>query len=616
MLKTLVWNRNDVEPAVAAMLTALAEDFPIVESGEGVKLKFVKSAPGVSKVTLEDNTAVIEYGSIAAAGRGVGTALSGLEANENTYFDTFGIMLDVSRNGVMKLDHFKMWLRRLALLGYNMAMLYTEDTYKLPAEPYFGYMRGAYTFEEMKELDDYAASLGIEMIACIQTLGHMEQVIKWGAAYNQVTDTTRVLNVGEEATYKLIEKMLDFWGKAFRSRRIHIGMDETHDLGRGNFLDRYGYVNGFELFNRHLDRVNKMCAERGLHPMIWSDMYFRLGNPTQDYYDLNTNIPPEVRAKIPEGVELVYWDYYHSDYQFYYDFIKLHQELNRPVALGSGVWTWSKFWYDHVKTKATVVPGVKACRDTGVKNVFFTMWGDDGAFCCWDSALAGLTFAAEICYTGTENEDACRRRFAAICGGDFDAYATAGKLDVHREKWALSCYHLFWDDPILGCAWNYYKIVDPDFDQIVLNVYKEICECLADKRSEDGCADLNHPYLIADVVMKKLRFRKRLLAVYEAGDRSGAAELAAEIPDIIAAYTEIADSFRTVWHTVFKPFGYEVIQIRNGGQIARWKELHRKLLEYSAGTAQNIPELDEKLDSDIPALPIWYKGVATSTSIL
>ena len=116
MLKTLVWNRNDVEPAVAAMLTALAEDFPIVESGEGVKLKFVKSAPGVSKVTLEDNTAVIEYGSIAAAGRGVGTALSGLEANENTYFDTFGIMLDVSRNGVMKLDHFKMWLRRLALL--------------------------------------------------------------------------------------------------------------------------------------------------------------------------------------------------------------------------------------------------------------------------------------------------------------------------------------------------------------------------------------------------------------------------------------------------------------------------------------------------------------------
>ena len=62
----------------------------------------------------------------------------------------------------MTVDHFKRWLRRLSLMGYNMAMLYTEDTYKLPDEPYFGYLRGAYTMEEIKKLDAYAAKLGIE----------------------------------------------------------------------------------------------------------------------------------------------------------------------------------------------------------------------------------------------------------------------------------------------------------------------------------------------------------------------------------------------------------------------------------------------------------------------
>ncbi len=51
-------------------------------------------------------------------------------------------MLDCSRNAVITVVHFKKWLRQLALLGYNMAMLYTEDTYELPGEYYFGHLRG------------------------------------------------------------------------------------------------------------------------------------------------------------------------------------------------------------------------------------------------------------------------------------------------------------------------------------------------------------------------------------------------------------------------------------------------------------------------------------------
>ena len=42
--------------------------------------------------------------------------------------------------------------RRLALLGYNAAMLYTEDTYALPDEPYFGFLRGAYTAAELRRI--------------------------------------------------------------------------------------------------------------------------------------------------------------------------------------------------------------------------------------------------------------------------------------------------------------------------------------------------------------------------------------------------------------------------------------------------------------------------------
>ena len=87
-------------------------------------------------------------------------------------------------------------------MGLNMCMLYTEDTYEVPGEPFFGYLRGRYSQAEMKELDRYAASLGIEMFPCIQTLAHLEQILQW-PAYAQYKDTNSVLLADEDATYAL-----------------------------------------------------------------------------------------------------------------------------------------------------------------------------------------------------------------------------------------------------------------------------------------------------------------------------------------------------------------------------------------------------------------------------
>ena len=101
-------------------------------------------------------------------------------------------------------------------------------------------MRGAFTVEELKEADAFAGQLGIELIGCIQTLGHLEQILAYGE-YGKVRDTASVLMVDEPETYKLIEKMILFWKEALSSRRLHIGMDETHDLGRGRFLDHKRY---------------------------------------------------------------------------------------------------------------------------------------------------------------------------------------------------------------------------------------------------------------------------------------------------------------------------------------------------------------------------------------
>ena len=94
-------------------------------------------------------------------------------------FKYFGVMLDVSRNAVIKLDTFKWYLPLLKKMGYNCVFLYAEDTYYVEGEPFFGQMRGRYTEEEMRALDDYATSIGMEIIPCVQALAHVNAALRW-----------------------------------------------------------------------------------------------------------------------------------------------------------------------------------------------------------------------------------------------------------------------------------------------------------------------------------------------------------------------------------------------------------------------------------------------------
>ena len=116
----------------------------------------------------------------------------------------------------------------------------------------------------------------------------------------------------EEESYRFIEAILSTMRRTLRSKRIHVGMDEAHDVGLGAYLAKHGYQNRFNILNKHLTKVCELCKKYDFKPLMWSDMFFRLGSKTGDYYDLESNIPQEAIQMIPD-VGLVYWDYYHIE---------------------------------------------------------------------------------------------------------------------------------------------------------------------------------------------------------------------------------------------------------------------------------------------------------------
>lgn len=143
----------------------------------------------------------------------------------------------------------------IAKMGYNTLMLYTQDTYEVDNQPYFGYLRGRYSKEEIKEIDAYCISKGIELIPCIQTLAHLNCIFKWWDAYEDIRDCDDILLIGEEKTDKLIDDMFSTISQCFTSKRIHIGMDEAYRVGIGKYLAKHGYQERFDIINGHLHKV-------------------------------------------------------------------------------------------------------------------------------------------------------------------------------------------------------------------------------------------------------------------------------------------------------------------------------------------------------------------------
>jgi hypothetical protein len=608
----LAWTPENTPSELQTALRLLAEDYPIVENGTGIPVRFTPNhtRQNFSRMRLKGDAIEIEYSGLSMALRALANLGGGAEHSETheeeCSFETRGIMLDCSRNAVMNLPHFKLWLRRLAMLGCNLAMLYTEDTYQLPGEPYFGYQRGAYSEAELKELDEYAFSLGIELIPCIQTLGHLERMLQW-PAYAELRENANVLLVDHDKTYELIAKMLDLCTRVFRTNRIHIGMDETHGLGRGRFMDKFGYENPFDIFNRHLNKVMELCRQRNQKPMIWSDMYFRLGSKNNGYYDRECDIPQNVIAEIPRDVQLVYWDYYNRDEDFYRDWIGKHEQISGTPLMGSGVWTWRKLWYDPEITEATVRPCIAACQKSGVKELFFTLWGDDGAFCDIDSAFAGLTWSLELAVHGEIRVADLLRRYRAVFGADYQFDLLAAKINE-----TLNPFSVLADDPLLATYLQDEKAKDAAALRTATAAYADLARQLEAFPAGASGGDQRHACLLAKTLAAKVDLTEQLIEAYKTRDRDLLARVRQMVPETAALIRDLMESMRRIWLARNKRAGLEVIQLRLGGQLARYDELARLLDEYLGGRGDVIPELEENLPQ-APGLGVsgGFRNLAT-----
>ena len=502
-------------------------------------------------------------------------------------YDRFGVMIDMSRNAVMTTDALKRFILALKRMGYNCVMLYTEDTYEVEGEPYFGYLRGRYSESELKEIDDFAFNLGVEVIPCIQTLAHLNAFIRWRKT---PIDCADILLVDDEKTYQLIDRMLTTLRRCFRSDYIHLGMDEAHMLGRGEHLDRYGYEKSEVLMNRHLKRVNEIAESHGYKPMIWSDMFFRSWN--NGVYNIpKCEIPESVKKDYPKGVIPVYWNYYSKNQATYDNMFDNHKQLSKEIWFAGGAWCWSGITPHHTHSLETMFPAMRSCRENKVKNVIITLWGDDGAECSHFSQLPALYHIIEYA-KGNEDDAKIKAKFERLFKISYDSFM---KTELPNTLVGIKgsenpSKYMLYSDPFLG-------YFDLTVSEGVGEKYREAKEELyaIAKTSRAYGYIFKTLAALCEVLELKYEIGVKTRHAYRANDKEELKRLADDYLEISRRMKKLHTAFSYQWHKENKPHGFDIQEIRLFGVAGRIESLRKRLLDYVNGKVNCIEELEEEI---------------------
>lgn len=539
---------------------------------------------------MDGERLTVEAPDISAAARGLFLAACALrdgkdipELHQTRHIASCGMMLDMSRGGVMTVEAVKGMIDAHAALGLNLMMLYTEDTYTVPEAPYLGYLRGRYTEKELREMDDYAAESGVELVPCVQTLAHLEQFLQWDVN-RDIKDNDCVLMIDEPKTYAWIRAALTALRRCFRTNRIHIGMDEAHGVGLGEYYQKHGAVNRFELLNRHLNRVVDICKELGFKPIMWSDMFYRLGSKNNDYYDTDAVVPESAIAQIPD-VALCYWDYYHTDEQFYAGMLKGHRKMGKEVVFAGGIWTWSGILPHIRKTNATMYPALRACLKAGIGTVLATSWGDDGCETDYRLALNQLPIYSEHVWMGEDCTRAEVERMGERLTGLSEACFNAMGAFYADDEDHRPGKGLFYCDPLYPLTEGLWDLTG--YREGLEEGIKTLERHLDDSRCE-------YAWLAMRIALEKLNWVNELRPAYLRGDKAVVLTMANEkLPAMRELYVKMMSVWREQWESGRKRNGWETICARLGAVIARLDDVQRILLRWADGTIECVEELDE-----------------------
>jgi hypothetical protein len=203
--------------------------------------------------------------------------------------------LDLAREQAPTLDHLYQYAALTQDAGYDALGLYLEHRFAYPSLPW-AQGQGCVTPEMVRALRSEFPSL--QVVPFVNLLGHMEGFLnaEEGRRYREERFAGMQACPCKPEVRALAESLLDDTLAAFDSQIVHIGGDETWQLGACDackaFVEAHGKA---ELYGRHFGPLAERVAAAGRTPAVWGDMFLE---------------HPEALAHMPRETVVFDWQYF------------------------------------------------------------------------------------------------------------------------------------------------------------------------------------------------------------------------------------------------------------------------------------------------------------------
>jgi hypothetical protein len=291
-------------------------------------------------------------------------------------------LYDVAREQCPTEEYLAKLCRLTLDSGYNAMGLYLEHRFAYPSAPWVA-GKDALTPEIVTSIQREFPTL--QIIPFINLLGHFEGFLYTEAGSHMACESFKGMSADptHPVFLDLCEKLIDDTVQIFSSNLIHIGGDETAQLGLGGSAFR---IKQFEsegttdpkaqLYGEHFAPLAQRVIDHGRTPGVWGDMFYE---------------HPDALAMMPTETVIFDWQYFKSPEHT----SEIFREKGHKTVFCPAVHTYNATWCHLPQTEQNVKEHAEAATRLRAEGVCVTTW-ECGLFGNYNTILPVISACGKI----------------------------------------------------------------------------------------------------------------------------------------------------------------------------------------------------------------------------
>jgi hypothetical protein len=507
-----------------------------------------------------------------------------------------GLHDDLSRGPVDTLAFQKKLIRTLAAYKINLYSPYFENTQQYASNPLPAPPDGSISSSDARELVAYAAQYHIMIVPEQEAIGHLRKMLTW-ETYADVAETPHgaVLAPGQPGSIPLIDGMFKELAALYPSPFLHIGGDETIDLGVGRTratVDAQGLA---QVYIDYLQRIITSLEPLHRKILFWGDV-------AQSDPELLKALPPSIKSQMIA----VAWGYTPKPKGFLPE-LKPYTEAGIPVWVSPSINNYRQVWPNQQLALEDIQQFTRDGQRYGANGQLDTLWNDDGeslANMNWYGILFG---AAAAWQHGESSIGAFQQSYAQVFHGDSLGLLnqaqddlTAAMTLLHDNKVIANTEGtdgLFWVDPWSKDGEAMAEKMRPINSAVRLDAEHALTFIAQAKAAEpnlrepDAISAMEFGARRIDFLALKFQLADEMADGYsraqataqlvpapgEQRPRPSVPALLSDINgvngrlrDIIDTYSQLRDMFAQQWELTYRPYGLRPVLEHYDYTIAQW----------------------------------------------